>query len=193
MISIKWFRGYVLEMRRCLSENEYNMRSQAISLRLQRILSTTSPQVIHSFLPIYPQKEPNILPLLQRLAASTLVCTSILKKKGHALDHVRFLAHATLHKGLWSTSIPQPSQPISLTFLESLGQHMMILVPAVAFDLKGERLGYGKGYYDRLLAQLPLAQSVGISLSPPVDKLPHRKVTDIRVQALVTPFMYYKF
>ncbi len=38
----------------------------------------------------------------------------------------------------------------------------LILVPGLAFDVWGGRLGYGKGYYDRFLCRYPQAHTVGI-------------------------------
>ncbi len=38
----------------------------------------------------------------------------------------------------------------------------LALVPGVSFDKKGNRLGRGKGYYDRLLASIPHAYKVGV-------------------------------
>jgi len=38
----------------------------------------------------------------------------------------------------------------------------VILVPALGFDLTYHRIGYGKGYYDRLLAQLPSVPTWGL-------------------------------
>jgi 5-formyltetrahydrofolate cyclo-ligase len=38
----------------------------------------------------------------------------------------------------------------------------MLLVPALGFDKKNHRLGYGKGFYDRFLKQYPTIPSIGI-------------------------------
>jgi 5-formyltetrahydrofolate cyclo-ligase len=43
-----------------------------------------------------------------------------------------------------------------------LHAEMVILVPALALDVRGHRVGYGRGYYDRLLPRLPGAFSVAI-------------------------------
>ena len=62
-----------------------------------------------------------------------------------------------------------------------------ILVPALGFDGKNHRLGYGKGYYDRLLSLISgEVLTIGISyqelkISPPIPVAPH----DISVQEVV--------
>ena len=62
-----------------------------------------------------------------------------------------------------------------------------VLVPGVAFDRKGQRLGYGGGYYDRLLPLLALraarvAGAFDIQIVEQVPAAPH----DVRVDAIVT-------
>ncbi len=62
----------------------------------------------------------------------------------------------------------------------------LIVTPGVAFDRRGGRLGYGGGYYDRLFAQAPKAQRIGLAFScQVVEELP-LEPHDVRVQALVT-------
>ena len=62
-----------------------------------------------------------------------------------------------------------------------------VLVPGVAFDGRGARLGFGKGYYDRFLCRLPATAHVcGLAFSlqivERVPDMPH----DVRMQWLVT-------
>lgn len=63
------------------------------------------------------------------------------------------------------------------------------LIPAVAFDRAGNRLGFGQGYYDRLLAKPALSRTLLIGLAHPfqvLDRLP-RDPWDRPVQIIVTP------
>ncbi len=62
----------------------------------------------------------------------------------------------------------------------------VVLVPLLAVDLEGYRLGYGGGYYDRTLAALGDVQAVGVALDVQrVDELP-RGVHDRPLTHLVT-------
>jgi 5-formyltetrahydrofolate cyclo-ligase len=64
----------------------------------------------------------------------------------------------------------------------------MVLVPALAFDRSGYRLGYGGGYYDRFLPRCrPDALTAGVGFDWQVlDSVPHEP-HDIPLKALITP------
>ena len=62
----------------------------------------------------------------------------------------------------------------------------LVLVPGVAFDLHGNRLGRGRGFYDRLLQRFPGAKC-GIAFDEQiVEKIPAEK-TDVRMDFILTP------
>jgi 5-formyltetrahydrofolate cyclo-ligase len=61
----------------------------------------------------------------------------------------------------------------------------MLLVPLLAFDAQGNRLGYGGGYYDRTLAALSVP-AIGIAYAgQEVASLPH-DAHDIALDAILT-------
>lgn len=55
--------------------------------------------------------------------------------------------------------IPEPVGPV----FEQLDTVDMIVVPGVAFDHSGNRMGRGRGFYDRLLKSTPSAMKVGVA------------------------------
>ncbi|MDE6309444.1 MAG: 5-formyltetrahydrofolate cyclo-ligase [Muribaculaceae bacterium] len=67
----------------------------------------------------------------------------------------------------------------------------MVIVPAIAYDSMGNRVGRGKGFYDRLLADLP-ATKVGIGydfqLVDAIDAEPH----DVKVDIVITESRYIR-
>lgn len=61
-----------------------------------------------------------------------------------------------------------------------------IAVPGVAFDRSGNRLGRGKGYYDRLLPRIPSAYKAGICFPfQLVEEVP-AEAFDIRMDKVIT-------
>ncbi len=62
-----------------------------------------------------------------------------------------------------------------------------VIVPGIAFDPKGNRLGFGKGYYDRFLRRVPHAVKIGLAFdSQIVDCIP-TEAHDIGMDVVVMP------
>jgi 5,10-methenyltetrahydrofolate synthetase len=105
-----------------------------------------------------------------------------------ALHHVRDLGE-DLQPGTWSIPEPvpvrcRPVDPVAIDF---------VLVPGVAFDPEGGRVGYGAGYYDRLLGTWPtpvpplVAAAFELQVVPAVPVL----ANDHRVDLVVTESRIY--
>jgi len=80
--------------------------------------------------------------------------------------------------------IPEPASDCGLVDLTDVD---WVLVPGVAFDRDGARLGYGGGYYDRLLPLLParaprVAGAFYVQIVDEVPRAPH----DITMDVVVT-------
>lgn len=81
-------------------------------------------------------------------------------------------------QGLWEPD-PERSRPVTPAELD------VILVPGIAFDRRGNRLGFGAGYYDRFLSGL-VAPKVGLAFSLQIaDAVPHSP-RDVPVDWIVT-------
>jgi 5-formyltetrahydrofolate cyclo-ligase len=63
----------------------------------------------------------------------------------------------------------------------------VVLVPAIAFDRSGYRLGYGRGYYDRALAAAPHALRIGLAHAFQIIDTVPRRDGDEPVDLIVTP------
>jgi 5-formyltetrahydrofolate cyclo-ligase len=62
----------------------------------------------------------------------------------------------------------------------------VFLVPGLAFTPAGDRLGYGRGYYDRTLAQCPDSWKIGVAFDVQiVEAIPVNRL-DIRMNSVVT-------
>ncbi len=101
-------------------------------------------------------------------------------KKNRQINPCRLDPATRLMRGLYCIREPRPRKPIKLKKIE------LVIVPGVAFDKKGNRLGRGKGYYDRFLGQLP-RDTATIGLAFDFQILPSVPATgkDIRVNRVI--------
>ncbi|MBQ2851752.1 MAG: 5-formyltetrahydrofolate cyclo-ligase [Thermoguttaceae bacterium] len=83
--------------------------------------------------------------------------------------------------GIWEP-LPNPSRLLAPAAFD------LVLVPGLAFDLDGGRLGRGAGFYDRFLATLPpKTRLVGVALDEQLVEKTPRDAFDLPVDALATP------
>lgn len=80
--------------------------------------------------------------------------------------------------------IPEPSEKCPEADLS--GINIICLVPGLAFDRKGGRLGYGGGYYDRFLSSHPNIQTFGYCMEMFITEEVPMEDTDIRLRGLIT-------
>jgi 5-formyltetrahydrofolate cyclo-ligase len=99
--------------------------------------------VVSGFMPM--QSEINPLPLLRKLAAAGgRLALPVVTSRGQPLIMRAWAFGEPLVEGVWGIRQPSPES------LEAAPDIM--IVPLLAFDRAGHRVGYGAGYYDRTIA-----------------------------------------
>jgi len=95
------------------------------------------------------------------------------------MEFFRITSLEELHIGHFLVREPSRRIPAS-------AEKPLIIMPGVAFDRKGNRLGYGKGYYDRFLRTQPDFYSAALSFSfALLDEIPHESI-DTPIDRILT-------
>lgn len=128
-------------------------------------------------------EELNVWPLLRRLhAAGVPLSLPVVEGKGRPLVFRAWRPGDAMDKGVWGIPQPRPEQPVV--------EPDILLVPLLAFDAQGRRLGYGGGFYDRTLAGLRARKrivAVGLAYDAQrIDAVPHLDY-DQRLDWVLTP------
>jgi 5-formyltetrahydrofolate cyclo-ligase len=159
-------RAAVQALRDALSADERKAVAETIAAR-KFPLSVTTNIIVSGFMPL--KSEINPLPLLQKLAeAGARLALPAIAGRGKPLIMRAWEFGAPLDRGQWGIREPKPDAPEV--------EPDILLVPLLAFDRAGHRLGYGAGYYDmtihRLRALKPVT-AVGIAFAAQeVPKIP---------------------
>jgi 5-formyltetrahydrofolate cyclo-ligase len=78
-------------------------------------------------------------------------------------------------------------EPVSGRKLPSLRQVVAVIVPGIAFDKKGNRLGFGGGYYDKFLKKLPKnSLKIALAFSSQIVKSVPSEKHDIKMDYVIT-------
>ncbi|QCR24250.1 5-formyltetrahydrofolate cyclo-ligase [Pontibacter sp. SGAir0037] len=184
-------RKLMLQQRKALPLEEVNFRSQRMaSLFFQRF--RLNPGItVHVFLPIIRNKEVNTWPFIERLRLEhpeVRVAVPVTDITENNLSHHILTDEAVLVENAWGIPEPQHAHVISAAEVD------MVLLPLLAFDKTGHRVGYGKGYYDRFLADCrPNVLKIGLSLEPPVEQIADAGLHDIPLDFAITPAGIWAF
>lgn len=143
----------------------------------------------HIFLAIREQKEVNTEYLLHILNGKDKnIVLSKSNFEDHSMQHFLLTDTTVIKKNKWN--IPEPEGGIEI----DVDKIDVVFVPLLAFDSKGNRIGYGKGFYDRFLQQCkPETIKIGLSFFEAEDVPIPQESTDVMLNYGITPEKVYLF
>ncbi|SFB02418.1 5-formyltetrahydrofolate cyclo-ligase [Flavobacterium swingsii] len=176
------------KLRQNLSENDIEIMSLEIANTILK-LNIWDKTYFHVFLPIEEQKEVNtefILHLLQGKDKEIVVSKADFQTR--EMTHFLLTDNTKIKKNEYN--IPEPVDGIEVP----THKIDVVFVPLLAYDKVGNRVGYGKGFYDKFLSECnPETIKIGLSFFEPEEFISDVFENDVRLDFCVTAESIYKF
>ena len=165
-----------------LFEKSLEIANQLVSFRIWDY------SYYHLFLNDDHSSEVDTTPVLSLLQGRDKYVVIPKVKEPRELEHFLLTDSTTLQKNRWGIPEPIDGIPIPPQRLD------VVFIPLLAYDDHGNRLGYGKGFYDNFLIQCrENCLKIGLSFFPPErDRWPV-EAHDVRLDYCVTPDKIYAF
>mgnify|MGYP000285960981 CR=1 FL=1 len=182
----KELRTYYKNKRAALSQFQTDDLSIQIANRLLQ-LPIWEHLYYHLFLTIEEQKEIQTEYILHILHAKDKEVV-ISKSDFNTFKMTHFLLTDNTKIKKNSYNIPEPINGIEVPS----NKLNVVFVPLLAFDTNGNRVGYGKGFYDRMLSECPANTiKVGLSFFEASELITDTSSEDIQLDYCITPHKTY--
>ncbi|WP_259016009.1 5-formyltetrahydrofolate cyclo-ligase [Emticicia fluvialis] len=184
-------RAAYLQKRKELSGTDSQTYSQRIHDWLFKSFPVHNYAAIHTYLPIKKKIEVDTQLVIDTLKQDFKAGIVVPKSHDDGTMTNYWLKDDTI---LLENKFGVP-EPVNCSPLTVNAQEIdMVLIPLLAFDKRGYRVGYGKGYYDRFLTRCrPDVVKIGVSFFDPVEAIDDVNDTDIKLDYCITPNGIWSF
>ncbi len=142
----------------------------------------------HIYLSILNKKEIDTSPLLSVIMGKDKQPIVPRIKNFNSLEHILLNDQTILKNNLIGIPEPQNGIIVSPNIID------VVFVPLYAFDLKGNRVGYGGGYYDKFLKQCKENTiKIGLSIFEPISLIKNISPLDVKLDYGVTADSIFSF
>lgn len=178
------------EKRRKLSLQKIDKYNDLILINFQK-LRLPPIHCVHTYLASLKLVEVdtcNLIRYLQFKNPEIKIAVPKVDHHAHSLYHFEYEENIQLMPNHYGINEPMEGKRIMPEQLD------VVLVPLLAFDKKGFRVGYGKGFYDKFLADCRIdVISIGLSYFDPVDEITDINDHDLPLNYCVTPTRLISF
>jgi 5-formyltetrahydrofolate cyclo-ligase len=178
-----------MKKRQDLSSSEFEENSSRLIQNTIELIKKYELKFVHCFLPIYTKDEINTSPIIQYCWENNInVVVPVSNFEEGTMRNAAFSPDTITKQTKYN--ITEPINPIWI----KNDKIDLVITPLLAFDLKGYRVGYGKGFYDRFFASLHKeVKKIGISLFSPCEFIDDKSEHDVTLTHCVTPNKKYSF
>ena len=183
-------RKYKMEIRKKYLEKRAALPVEVRAARDARICRNILSSAVYRYADIllmfYPMRgEADVMPVMESaLAAGKRVAFPRCNAQDHSMIFYYVTSKEDFEQGAYGIMEPKPTlPPFEHASVEM--QNVLCLVPAIVYDRRGYRVGYGGGYYDRFFGKVKPA-SIGVVYEEFILKtVPHGRY-DITVDVVVS-------
>ena len=170
-------RKEMFELRKSLGAEQRKRASEEVCKQLIHAVEESNLKAVHCFIPM--GNEIDVRSFIECCLAQSIivVCPKTLKKT--QLKHLILSDLSSVENGVFGTVYPAGGNE----FTKELD---LIIVPGLAYDNQGGRLGYGGGYYDSFLATQPNAFKVGVGFQCQLIAEVPMEEHDVRLERFIT-------
>lgn len=139
-------RKAVLKLREELDQDEAVQRSKSVLRHLENLPEYRNAGLVHTYISAKPNEVDTIMLIARSFARGKRIAVPVITdKKERKLETSELMNLGDLTDGPFDTKEPKVFEAVSLDEVD------LFIVPVVAADRNGNRIGWGMGYYDRLL------------------------------------------
>ena len=178
-------RKIYLQKRMDLSEGDYFQLSKDICNMFFAHTNLSKVKVLHTFMPIKKNREVDTWLIVERVKRDfphIQISIPKINNQSGTLDNFLLEGPNQLQNNTWGIPEPVSGIPITTTDIDA------VLVPLLAFDKRGHRVGYGRGFYDKFLISCRKdCVKIGLSFFDMVEKITGVNENDVSLDLIITP------
>lgn len=179
----KTLRKEYLQKREALSEQDLHQFNIDL-LNMFKTLPLTGLRFIHFFLPIKRFREPDTLLLIHWLLKKHPEINIVLSRSNletNLMEHFVWDDGQELLTNRWGIQEPHQGKKVLAQQIDA------VIVPLLVFDKEGNRVGFGKGFYDRFLSDCrDDCKKIGLSYFDPITKIKDIDPYDVKLDLCIT-------
>jgi len=148
-------------------------------------------KTIHCYLPIAAKREVDTTILINQIFDLWQESTIIVPKSNMQtceIENYIFTKDSPVNSNSWGITEPEACELCTPSTID------YVIAPLLAYDIKGNRVGYGKGFYDRFFSQCRKdVVKIGLCFFDPVPFIDDVNPHDVRLDYCITPEKVYRF